>query len=526
MRSGFAANLQTNSLCSMGAFLVSASLVVIGLLLQANTHLNHDLSWILYSAQEMVHGAVFGRDIIAPNPPLAWYLTLPAVLLSEAWGFHPATAFRAWFSALTFCLLVFSYRIFQRRSMDSGWLSDAFFIILTSYYLFIGCYRDFAQREYLALVMSLPYILLASGHMEGTKCSRSVAIAAGLLAGIGLALKPYFLVVPLFVELTGILKTRSLRFSLRLEVWLLSAFIGLYIVAVFILVPDYLFSVVPLVQPIYWAFNNELLSVGSQIVPEIIAYVMVLCLAARQPRSPLIDVLLAAGAGFLVSYFVQMKGYTYHGFPFRVIVALMLGLIIAKSIQQRAGPDTGLPIQRIGLTGIALLLILTFNLISVSRWYDSSNESGGVYAAVTQQLIDLVDRYAGDGYFLALSTHPFPAFPVAIYAEAKSASSMNSRFFLPAVAKLRKSGANADPDGLRFAENQARKFLLRDLSMEPRLILVSNGSWKHGIGDIDFDILKFYLEDPTARALWRDYRELEPVSEFRVFVREEQGGAS
>ena len=94
MPSSVVATFQRSALLPMGALLVSATLVTIGLLLQANTYLNHDISWILYSTREVLHGAVFGRDIIAPNPPLAWYLNLPAVMLSDLTGLHAATALR------------------------------------------------------------------------------------------------------------------------------------------------------------------------------------------------------------------------------------------------------------------------------------------------------------------------------------------------------------------------------------------------------------------------------------------------
>ena len=219
-----------------------------------------------------------------------------------------------------------------------------------------------------------------------------------------------------------------------------------------------------------------------------------------------------------------MKGYTYQGFPFRAIVALVLILIIAESFERRISSGIRSLIRDFPLASFALLIMLSLNLHTVVRWYDYANRGGGNRAAVTEQLIGLVDHYAGDGYFLALSTHPFPAFPIAIYSRAKSASRTNSRFFLPAVAKLRHWGADDDADILQFAEEHARSFLLHDLALEPRIILVDAQSWKHGIGDIDFDILEFYLEDPQTRALWRDYREIEPLSEYRVFVRMEQGG--
>jgi hypothetical protein len=157
--------------------------------------------------------------------------------------------------------------------------------------------------------------------------------------------------------------------------------------------------------------------------------------------------------------------------------------------------------------------------MTVIAWYQYINRTDGAFGKVTESLVEVVESNAHNGRFLALSTHPFPGFPVALYATADWVSRTNSLFFLPAVAKLREAGPAADPELLRYAQDQAWAFLIRDLSLQPDMVVVDAKLQHHGISG-EFDILAFYLEDPRLRQLWSEYREAEPLSGFRIFIRD------
>src|SRR3954470_22199696 len=61
--------------------LVLLAIAALALWLQLRLYPNHDVAWVLGGAREMLHGAKYGRDIIEPNPPLAWYLSMPTTAL-------------------------------------------------------------------------------------------------------------------------------------------------------------------------------------------------------------------------------------------------------------------------------------------------------------------------------------------------------------------------------------------------------------------------------------------------------------
>ncbi|MCU0694331.1 MAG: hypothetical protein MUF54_23330, partial [Polyangiaceae bacterium] len=51
--------------------------------LQSGVHLNHDVSWIGHSARWLLQGRVFGIGVLDPNPPMAWFLSMPAAALAN-----------------------------------------------------------------------------------------------------------------------------------------------------------------------------------------------------------------------------------------------------------------------------------------------------------------------------------------------------------------------------------------------------------------------------------------------------------
>ncbi len=502
------------------------SLTALGLLLQSTSYLNVDIAWILYTTGTMFEGAVFGKDFISANPPLVWFLSMPVVALSLASGLHEATAFRVLVAILTLGSLCLTYWLLHHRTLGASRPYIAHFLLVASYGFFLASYQDYGQREYLAVVLALPYFVMAAARLKGADFPWQLAAAVGAAAGLGLALKPYFLAAPALIELMLVMNSRNLKPAFRPEPLAIAGTILLYLLTIFLVTPEYIFEIVPMMTTVYWGFETPLVIVLLLIVPHILGFLAALFLSRTKPEDTLLKVLLAAAAGFFVSYLVQMKGYTYHAFPPLLLAALALScLIVRPSADERA--DAKKPSAWPSTTAAtALFLLLAVNLLIVIHWYQNENQFNGPQAKATAEIIELVDRHAGEDYFLALNTHPYPTYVVANYSNAKPASNTNGRFYLPAIAKLRHAGRADDAGLLRVSEGHAWDRLVQDLAFEPKIILIHTNSRKHGIGDIEFDILSFYLEDERIRALWQDYREVETLTDYRVFLRRGEGSKS
>lgn len=484
------------------------SLVLIaafGLALQLNAYPNHDVAWVLWGTREMLEGAVFGRDIIEPNPPLAWYLAMPSTWIAAQSGVPVAAAFQLAVAGFALASVTSFDRILRLESV--GKAASHLPTLVAGMFIFVLVGRDFGQREHLMLIAVLPYLALVAARCRGKSVSSAAAITIGISAGLGFALKPYFLAVPLLIEGTALLLVRRWTFTLRPEVLALGATVGLYAVSI-VLQPDYLTGAVPLARQIYWSFDLPLQAVLLPLSLPLTAgfygsYV------ATPERTALPLIMAAALAGFAIACIVQHKGYSYHLLPVSAGAALLMAVLLNNE---------NLGQQRRFVCAATLALLLASPAINALKWWNL-NAPAGSRASEVERLVKLVDEHAANGRFLAVAVHPYPAFPTALYTQADHVSRTNSQWFLPAVVQLRTKATAATADELAMAERKAREFILNDLARQPDVVIIDSDSSRHTTSIANFDFVDFYLEDQHFRAAWSHYRETAPQGDFRIFVR-------
>lgn len=501
-----------NPLVELGKWLLVGFVACVALSMQLRAYPNHDVSWVLWGAREMLGGATWGRDIIEPNPPLAWYLAMPSAWFAKMLGTPIAATFQLMVAALALCSLTAFDRL-ARSDPDDRHAPSFLPTLVAALFLLLLPYRDFGQREHLMLIGALPYVALTALRISRVPVPRAAALAVGVAAGIGFALKPYFLGVPLLVEAMVLLRLRRWTSAFRPETVAIGAVAGAYGIYVLLFVPEYLATVMPLAQGIYWSFDVPLAGVLVSLIVPVMALALTAAMLRTSPRAlPL--TLCAATAGFLLSCLLQHKGYSYHILPVTAGVAIALAAALADSTRQ----------PNLRIAGAAMMIVLLFQpVVETSSWW-RLNKPGGASAVARSELVSAVDRLSGDGRFLVVAVHPFPAFPTTLYTRAQQVSRTNSQWFLPAVVQLRSGATDPFPGAREAAERHAREFILHDLSKAPDLVIIDTDSARHTVSRPDFNFLAFYQEDPRFRAAWAPYREVKSLDGFRFFVRTKEQG--
>ena len=184
-----------------GKILAALILIVLSatsLIVQLSTYPNHDVAWVLWGTRELLNGAQWGRDVIEANPPLAWYLAMPTTALAEwinlplDWTFRATVVLAAAISSGSLMWLAPRNQSYS-KSFALCATAGATLLLLPG--------REFGQREQLLAITALPYLALSALRLDGDRMpGRRVQLLIGVVAGIGVALKPYFLAVPLMVE--------------------------------------------------------------------------------------------------------------------------------------------------------------------------------------------------------------------------------------------------------------------------------------------------------------------------------------
>ena len=507
------------------------ALFAIGAWLQSQVHLNHDVGWILRSSGWLLEGRRFGSGVLDPNPPLIWFVSLPAAAVVRAGWLSEPVALRLYIWVLCALAILLCHRV-MRPMRSHGQRSESIVLVLA---ITAACTllpaAAYGQREFLSFVFSMPYCLLAAGRISyGAGYSSRLAVVVGMLAGVGFAFKPWLLAVPFGIEVIHFAHRRRLRECLRPETLALGATIGAYLIAVLVVASDYLTGAIPLIRAVYWAYENATLAQmlsGTDGVLEMVAISAVLLLLARRFGS-YTQVLVVALLGFTFSYWVQKKGFAYHAYPMIAAAFVLLAYSVVCATRRLLANEMTAPL-RISLPLFLVLLFVVYHpvsqrLSSVNKWFGSYRMDSGVQGLARQALIDRVNALAGEGdYVYAFSTHPYPAFPTLNYVRAEWASSMPCQFILPAHAKRKgiteqQRLRQVDAAVVRLRETVAAEFL----RYRPRVVLVNTSFRRLGLGYSKFDDVAFYSEDPRFSDLWRHYelvRGVDGLPNIKIFVR-------
>ncbi|HVP83373.1 MAG TPA: hypothetical protein VMS78_01510 [Rhizomicrobium sp.] len=465
--------------------------------------LNHDVAWIMEGAQRLLAGGQFGRDVVDANPPLAWWISCIPAAVANVSGLGLGVSSVLFTTAAGLLSVWLTNAVLTRSDVASS--TRAILISLLPVPLLISPGYDFGQREHLMLIGAIPYAAAASLAAQGRKLDFRLALAVGLFAAPAFCLKPYFLVVPVFVEAWLALRCRSLRIWLRPEFLVTPVFGVLYLAAIKLFAPDYLAVVMPEAAAIYWAFNAPVTRVvplvAQFMAPPLLGWVLAL-VAKRSKPSLLAEALGVSAIAGAVSAVLQMKGFSYHLVP-------GIGLAWVACLAEAAGL---LRTRKAISVAILSLLVAWAANVSFRELRD------GTISRV-EALASVFRTYAGPGGTVyAFVTSPRDIHPAIVASNTKWASVACCLYHLPAAVRADERPRGDRARILSVADSQTNRALEDLFRARPAVIVIDANAAKLGI-DRPFAYLPYLSRFPGFAAFWRNYEEGKTVGGFRTFVR-------
>jgi hypothetical protein len=307
----------------IGVFLSAACL-------QNNIFINHDVSWLMEAARRMLQGGTYSADFFENNPPMILYLSLPAVLLTKLFSLNSVVAMRLYVYFIAAVSLWVCYDLLKKifRGRDE-FFSRTMLIVIAINFLILPL-SDLAQREHLALLLTMPYFLLAAYQLEGKTLAPPNAGMIGIMAGLGFAIKPYFLAPLILVELYYIYCRKNLFAWLRPDFQSIMLVMVVYVTVVFLVNPDYIFIILPFA--LRWCHLSErlpwlmMLSINS-VYFTFAALIFYLIQRHINPYKKFMSVLVLAILGYLLSYMMQLNSYKYHIVPAASIAVILTSFL-------------------------------------------------------------------------------------------------------------------------------------------------------------------------------------------------------
>jgi hypothetical protein len=296
--------------------------------------LKDDIAWLLYVARRWMAGRELYIDVVEVNPPLIIWIS--AVPLQIARWLAVGTQFvvmPAFVSAVLGCAWWAARLLRGRGGMFAQGL-PVFAAIGTT--LLILPATDLGQREHLLVAAFLPYLVLFAQTLEGRRTTWIAALAAGVLAGLGCALKPRYAGV--FAVLECLALMRGLRPWRVMPIAAGATLLG-YAGLVAVVCPAYLQRAVPMALALYGATDVPLLDLLSDSALLLAGEGVAIYLLWLRRRSltdyNLMLTLVVFAATSTAVCFVDGKDWYYHRLPATVATVLALVLWTATELVQR-----------------------------------------------------------------------------------------------------------------------------------------------------------------------------------------------
>lgn len=488
-----------------------------GLITQLTLPIADDTAWYLVTAGALLDGGrLYDTIYLDMNTPIPVAIAVPSVFLSRLVGLSAESLF----VLFTFALIMLSSGLLWSilrldpappLQLRRGLLLAAVLVCTVS------PARDFTQREHIMLVLALPYFVLLARRAGGLSDAGWFAPLVGLLAAVGFAIKPHYLVIPAALELYLLFRCRRWTGFLRQETISLAAVVALLAVAILWLTPEYLEKIIPFAMVVYE--QGHRVAPGAVLWrPEsamlLIVVMLHLSTRRRQAVPAYVDVLVLASICFYALFVAQMKGWSYHVYP-AVGSMILAGLGVIAGGAFRSNKDDEAPIMvspgRRKLCSALVILLAVAGLVALRGQYRTPH---------VERMVSSVRQHAAGQAISALTGDIWVGFPLVNMTGTRWASRFPALWPLPGLQRAR-----LDPDlsaeqtkRLDEIEHYIRSAINEDLEQrKPVLLLVDVQPHNPAFGDRKLSLLEFFSRDPRFAEIFSRYRKVDQIGHLAIY---------
>lgn len=485
-----------------------------------------DQGLYVHMAELFLQGKVPYVDMFELNPPLAIYLHIAPVLAARLFHITEPLAFSLYIWALIL-LSSIAGGVAVWRSGSRGALYVGLASILGFVYFSQCQILDFGQRDHVFAILYFPFFIVRYLHWQGLKVDRSLAILVGIMAGIGISLKHYFLLVAMGPEIVWAIDKRSIWPYFRAETVATALTILLYVVHFFFLPKAELQTYFGFIVPVYQAgYTYYMTSLSYNLFcsrPDF--YVMALTtvgafVLARQ--SSFVLPLQAFSLMAAVIFVLAGQVWPCH----TVEIRMASDMAIAVQLLLFAGYlPAFLKKSRIAhtLLGLALVLFAANHVYPTvcdaiherddgEGFWDTS--LGHIVISPTADIDPytriVLQRSRKDDSILFISSAMAPGYPVFLQTGRKPGSRFLHGMVLPILSSLIESPEELHPDQDRKHMKQVLEWYRADIEAnKPKLIFVQ---------------IRFIYDGLKQRGFFENqmagYKLLQTEGDYQVYLRE------
>ncbi len=470
--------------------------------------INGDTGFFAYSGNLLLHGARLYRDIVDPNAPPPYLFGAVCAALGKMVGLAPEPAFLLTLTLIILLVIYRTSRILSRLFPDQPIAAPLLTVMVT--YCLLPYVKDmFGEREHILTCMILPWLFASSSDSEVR--SRRGQIVDGLMAGIGISMKPYFIAVYCMVQLMNLVSRRRRAQVFRLDNIAIAAVEAATALSTIAFFPRYVF-IVRMALATYHNFQQSLLRVclNGTLFLLIVATILSVSSDSRQPLSKLRNLILAVGWSMAFVMLYQREGYAYHYYPIGVMAILALTTLFLDGARA-ASRNT----QRY----LAYALTAAVLALGIAQGTQSHK-----MPKMTGPLLPVVKREADRKPILVLATSLWVSSPLINYSGASLAWRFPNMWTLGGFYPEKPAADNPHPYRSRQEMDVYERYLIDSLNQDvdlhpPQLIVVETGDQKEGFRNGDFDYLDYFLRDPRFAQFFSKYEKMAEITRYTLYRR-------
>lgn len=343
---------------------------------QTRIPFSSDVAYLIHAANTLLAGGHYASDIFETNPPMILYLYFPVCLLTRLTTLDVMQALHLYVFLLALSSSALCFSLLKKIIPPSEKLFRYFLLVMIwLIFLFLPSLET-GQREHLLVLLMLPYLLLAAARLMHQRVSMPFAILTGLFAGMGFALKPFFLVTPLLIELFMMQQQRRFLTWVRTETITVLCVLLAYAFILLRYHTNYLHIIVPLL-PYYFARAQQTwtLMLTRPIVIFCFATLFTYPLFYRHDRyRTLNSIIWLSLLGMIAAFLIPKSAWFYHTLPALSLACLLLASISGQLLSSSR--------EIVALIAVSCLLysVPAFNVyyfthhVTSSSWTDASRQ--------------------------------------------------------------------------------------------------------------------------------------------------------
>jgi len=277
--------------------------------------------WRLQVAERFLEGSTLYVDAIDPNGPMITLLYSIPVLLNKALHIPQLFILEIYLSILTFAVAL----IICLQAPNTKKLSPLLPLMITCIVVLLTGLNS-GQKEHLFFLFAAPFIYQIINPFN-VVFSKRTQFLFGVLAGIGVSIKPFFILLPITFCLI-LLATREFKKN-SITLYSIFTFNFIFYLTLLLTFPEYIdvLQIAKTAYPFY--FRGPVLWGAFSSIPTILLIVYLFTSSTNKHKAFKIAATLVS---LLAIGMVQQKWFLYHYYPSAILSALAIIYITYRSL--------------------------------------------------------------------------------------------------------------------------------------------------------------------------------------------------